>query len=256
MAASDRQQVQERRYTFPYHYIPTCEEGDFSLTRTWRWGYEYLSYLRFVIGKIESQPFRSLLDVGCGDGRLLVELRARFPDRTLVGIDRSEAAIHFAQAFCPDVEWVCADFCGPLAMPQQFDVVTAVETLEHIPPESLAAFVEGLHRSLLPDGRLIVTVPTPNVPVPRKHYQHFTADSLQRALKPYFVMQDIAYLNRNARAVRGIEWLICNRMFALQSRRLLNTLFRLYEKRYLPASPSDAKRICVVLTHGRMEQPQ
>ncbi len=253
MAASDRQQVQERRYRFPYHYIPQIEEGRFSPTRTWRWGYEYLSYLRFVIAKIESQPFRSLLDVGCGDGRLLAELRARFPDRTLVGIDRSEAAIRFAQAFCPDVEWVCGDFGDPLMLPQQFDVVSVIETLEHIPPEGLEAFVDGLQRSLLPDGRLIVTVPTPNVPVPRKHYQHFSADSLRRILEPHFAAQETFYLNRNAHAVKMIEWLLCNRLFALQSSRLLNALFRLYEKRYLPAGPNDAKRICAILTHRKME---
>lgn len=56
---------------------------NFSQVRNLSWGYEYLSYLNFVLEKASQIGFKSLLDVGCGDGRLLYELRQRFSDTQL-----------------------------------------------------------------------------------------------------------------------------------------------------------------------------
>ena len=50
---SAEQAVQEAEYEFPYHYIPRLEGGNFSQVRKLRWGYEYLSYLRFVLARLE-----------------------------------------------------------------------------------------------------------------------------------------------------------------------------------------------------------
>src|SRR3954449_3553400 len=78
--APAKQTIQESEYEFPYHYIPTLVNGNFSQVRKLRWGYEYLSYLRFVLSTLEKLQFNSLLDVGCGEGRFLSEVAKRFPD--------------------------------------------------------------------------------------------------------------------------------------------------------------------------------
>src|SRR4051812_16394470 len=86
----EREAIQEAEYEFPYHYIPQLENGNFSQVRKLRWGYEYLSYLRFILAQLEKLEFASLLDVGCGEGRFLSEVSKRFPDKNLKGVDRSQ----------------------------------------------------------------------------------------------------------------------------------------------------------------------
>src|ERR1051325_285897 len=87
-----QQTIQDTQYQFPYHYIPTLENGNFSQVRKLRWGYEYLSYLRFVLSTLEEIQFESVLDVGCGEGRFLWEVSKCFSDKRLVGIDLSARA--------------------------------------------------------------------------------------------------------------------------------------------------------------------
>ncbi len=41
---------------------------NFSQVRNLSWGYEYLSYLHFVLEKASQIGFKSLLDVGCANG--------------------------------------------------------------------------------------------------------------------------------------------------------------------------------------------
>jgi 2-polyprenyl-3-methyl-5-hydroxy-6-metoxy-1,4-benzoquinol methylase len=60
-------------------------------------GYEYLSYLYFTIKRVVELDFMSLLDVGCGDGRLLFELNQTVTGQRLVGIDYSTRAIELAK---------------------------------------------------------------------------------------------------------------------------------------------------------------
>ena len=44
---------------------------------------------------------------------------------------------------------------------------------------------------LKPGGKLIVTVPSVNIPLVTKHYQHFTRESLSRALCDHFEVLEV-----------------------------------------------------------------
>ena len=127
------QSVQEGRYDYPYHYIPSWDGHTFSQTQTWPWGYEYLSYIGVILEKAVATSFDSLLDVGCGDGRFLFELSRRAPGKRLAGIDFSERAIAYAKIMAPGIEWVCGDIAKPGVVASPFDVVTLIETLEQVP---------------------------------------------------------------------------------------------------------------------------
>jgi hypothetical protein len=84
--------------------------------------------------------------------------------------------------------------------------------------------------------------------VSAKHYRHFDLDSLTRALAPYFEVEEHYYLNRISKWERLLSALLTNRYFILNERRLLNALYRRYERTLLNARESDCKRICVVCT--------
>ena len=48
---------------------------------------------------------QAILDVGCGTGRLLRELRARWPNAKLVGVDPAEGMIAQAKQRLPEAEF-------------------------------------------------------------------------------------------------------------------------------------------------------
>ncbi|HYJ79506.1 MAG TPA: methyltransferase domain-containing protein, partial [Longimicrobiaceae bacterium] len=145
--------MQDRAYAFPYHYLPGVDEGAVTVSRTLGWGLEYLTYMHLVRDAVAELRPQRLLDVGCGDGRMLEMLRGVVPVR--VGVDPSERAIRFAQAFNPDAECVVGTAAD---VPGTFDVVTCVETLEHIPDAVLASFVAALAGKLGPGGVLVASV--------------------------------------------------------------------------------------------------
>jgi SAM-dependent methyltransferase len=96
---------------------------------------------------------QSIVDVGCGDGKLLSALRAQSPTIALLGIDGSRRAlarvaaaglpVHFhdlSSTRSRDLAALRADVSG-------FDVAVSLETAEHLPPWTSPGFVETLSRA-------------------------------------------------------------------------------------------------------------
>jgi len=100
---------------------------------------------------------RSIVDVGCGDGKLLAAVRRRAPALTLLGIDSAQPALDRAGAAGVPValhdlaSTRRADLEAVRSRAGGFDVVMSLETAEHLPPWAGRAFVETLAR-----GRMIV----------------------------------------------------------------------------------------------------
>jgi SAM-dependent methyltransferase len=246
MALDPKQSKQDSQYSYPYHYIPIYKNGNFHQARTLKWGYEYVSYLFFVIDKIKEIDFDSLLDVGCGDGRLLHELYKQIPDKRLVGLDYTDKSIQMARHLNPDIQFIQGDITTSEQVKEKFDIITAVEVLEHIPPDDLPRFVSGIAGHLVPEGRFIITVPSDNTPTQNKHYQHFNRNKLEQLLSPNFQITEFHYLNQISWAVNMIQTLLTNKYFILNHERALRVIFRHYKRHYLIASPDNCKRICLV----------
>jgi 2-polyprenyl-3-methyl-5-hydroxy-6-metoxy-1,4-benzoquinol methylase len=166
---TEEQQLQTDEYEFPYHYIPHFDaRGVVWRTRQLDWGLDYLCYLRHVADLVHEIAPRSLLDVGCGDGFFLGFVGHSVPRRC--GVDAAEVAIRFAQAFHPDVDYRAADAA---TLDESFEVVTAIEVLEHVPDTAVAGFVDTLCARLHPGGTLIVSVPSTSTEVQAKHFRHY-----------------------------------------------------------------------------------
>jgi SAM-dependent methyltransferase len=249
MDRDQHQVLQESKYGYPYHYIAMWDGSRFSQTQSMVWGYEYLSYLFFVLEVVKSLEASSVLDIGCGDGRFLFELhRASPPGTRLVGLDYSERAIAYARIMAPDVKWVCGDVRDERALGEgPFDVVSLIETLEHIKPDEIPDFLMGVRRCLADDGTFVVTVPSDNVRVNRKHYQHFSPRSLTEALSPFFTVRDVRHLNHTpTRLLKLMRTLLNNRLFILNHRRLLRWIYIYYVEHYLIATERTCRRLAVV----------
>lgn len=240
---SKEQKVQEGRYEFPYHYIPVLDNGDFSQTRNLVWGYEYLSYIHFVLNQLEQISFVSLLNVGCGDGRFLVEVSNKFPDKELAGIDFSERAINYAKCSSRSVNYVLGDITNEKMFDKQFDVITLIEVLEHIPIEQISTFLDGVYRYLKDSGFFMLTAPSKNIRVSAKYYQHFDLELLKATLYPKFEIIEYYFLNKNSLQTKIIHNFLSNRLFILNYRRLINIMYHYYTKHLLLADKQDSKRI-------------
>jgi len=99
-------------------------------------------------------PASRVLDLGCGDGRVSVELAAE----QLTLADVSEVALARAAARLPDAHAIELDPDAPLPLPDSaFDLVVCTETIEHV--RDVQLLLSEVRRVLVPGGALALTTP-------------------------------------------------------------------------------------------------
>lgn len=95
----------------------------------------------------------SVLDAGCGTGRVAIELARRGID--VVGVDIDGAMLEAARRKAPAISWVRADL-STLSLDRRFDlVVMAGNVLLFVAPGTEAQVVERARAHLVPGGRLV-----------------------------------------------------------------------------------------------------
>lgn len=211
------QQLQEDEYLLPTHYLDLIPQ----LSYMWQIPESYRRICRELLGPIRGQR---VLDACCGDGRMCYNLRG--DNLKLVGIDFSSRALAFARAFNPDVEFVVGDLTT-YRPAEKFDAIFLIEALEHFQPDFIANVLENLWSCLADDGLLIMTVPSTLLAKSRKHYQHFTPESLRATLSPWFTIQTLLGQLRI-----GWKWRLYHRLvsgqFVLGALRLKFRIMRPY----------------------------
>jgi SAM-dependent methyltransferase len=95
----------------------------------------------------------SVLDAGCGTGRVAIELDRRGVE--VVGVDVDPSMLDAAHRRAPDVEWVAADLAD-FDLGRTFDVVVMAGNVPlFTAPGTNAAVVERCARHLAPGGALV-----------------------------------------------------------------------------------------------------
>ena len=100
-------------------------------------------------------PARSALDAGCGDGYLCHVYKSVLRVREVAGVDCAGPHVERARAAFPDIPFVKGDICKLPFGDGAFDVVSAVEVLEHL-EDPARAFAE---LARVAAREVIVTVP-------------------------------------------------------------------------------------------------
>jgi 2-polyprenyl-3-methyl-5-hydroxy-6-metoxy-1,4-benzoquinol methylase len=128
----------------------------------------------------ESTDYR-LIDVGCGTGHFLLALQRRVGSAgELFGLDFSSVAVARARSVVPDAT---IDEGNAYEIPysdKYFDVVTSLETLEHLKKPRVA--LDEMVRICKPAGHLVITVPNGSEDDWKGHVNFWTAATLKELL--------------------------------------------------------------------------
>lgn len=115
--------------------------------------------IRDTLRQVSDEP-RRILDYGCGEGRYLDIVGARFPRAELVGCDVSTVALQHARELRPRAGYLPM-IDGRVPLPDgSFDLIVCVEVLEHVADAEVTT--RELARLLRPGGRLVLTTPCAN----------------------------------------------------------------------------------------------
>ncbi|WP_030878618.1 class I SAM-dependent methyltransferase [Streptomyces sp. NRRL S-1868] len=95
----------------------------------------------------------SVLDAGCGTGRVAIELARHGID--VVGVDADASMLATAQRLAPDIPWHLGDLAD-LDLGRSFDVVVMAGNVPlFTPPGTEPALVAGVAAPVAPAGRLV-----------------------------------------------------------------------------------------------------
>ncbi len=149
---------------------------------------------------------KHVLDVGCGSGHGSVLLAEQATCR-LTGCDLAADAVQFAAGYAPALagSLLVCDALHLALLRQQFDVVTAIEVLEHVEPA--AALLQQVQRVMKPQGLCFISTPnrlvySPDSTQPRNPYHlvEYTYDELLKLLQPWFGQVRIQCITLQQRA--------------------------------------------------------
>jgi trans-aconitate 2-methyltransferase len=114
-------------------------------------------WARELIAKLRLQGGESVLDIGCGDGKVTAEIGALVPDGRVVGIDSSPEMIDFASRNLGGPSSNLAFLlqnAGDMDFEGEFDVVFSNATLHWVIDHRPVLL--GISRALRPGGRILL----------------------------------------------------------------------------------------------------
>ena len=162
----------------------SMEHWDARLAKTWDDTSRFWPAKNQLIASL-TDPSDAVLDIGCGNGSILRELRLR-GYRNLHGLEISEYAIRRLQD-----EGIKMHFGVLPAIPledAQFDVVIASQVLEHVIRRK--RLLREMRRVLKPRGQAFIFVPDNCLgPISeREHVIKFNAYTLRKELERFFAI--------------------------------------------------------------------
>ena len=108
-----------------------------------------------ILEELEKEPFRDLLDAGCGPAPMISLLAEKHPDRHYTGLDLTPAMIEQAKKKnIPNATFVVGDCENFPFENDSFDAIICSMSFHHYPNPQ--AFFDSVKRCLRPNGRLIL----------------------------------------------------------------------------------------------------
>lgn len=136
---------------------------------------------QWVVSWSRKLPWKTHLDVGCGNGRLMECIhQANQGSGQHSGIDVSPHVIQKNQGTLPHHRFLVMDISRDV-LDGTYDLVTCLEVLEHLPEEGSERAAAALSAACSPGGHLLVTVPTGRIHETERafgHIRHFNLEDI------------------------------------------------------------------------------
>lgn len=128
-------------------HLATIESSHF-------WFSPRTTLLEGLLERVEGTRRDRAIELGCGGGRFLASLADRY--RTVVGVDAYEEALTRARERTPSAALMSADVLRVPLDSEQFDLVVALDVLEHVDSRP---FLDEARRLGRDDAWLLLSVP-------------------------------------------------------------------------------------------------
>jgi SAM-dependent methyltransferase len=167
-----------------------------------RWGKAYDWYLR---GWLPDQSHAVIGDLACGRGRLLQFFKLRGYTK-LTGVDISRDQVALARQVVAEVaEADVLDWLGQRR--KQFDVLIALDLIEHFRREEALRFLDLCWEALKPGGRLVLQTPNADSPFGLQHrYNDITHEWAFNVNQLTRLMRRARFLAIEARGLGPVPW--------------------------------------------------
>lgn len=110
------------------------------------------------LARLDGPAPLKLLDLGCGEGRMLRLLREADPRHEVTGMDHNPNVLSIS---IPGVKMGQADITDPGSLPAEaFDRIFCLDMLEHL--KQVSGPIATLKKALKPGGLLILSAPSEN----------------------------------------------------------------------------------------------
>jgi trans-aconitate 2-methyltransferase len=119
---------------------------------------------RDLVYHIKKDKAARIIDIGCGPGNSTIELKKKWPDAHIIGIDSSVNMIHKAKLKYPELVWEIIDANNDLSPLGSFDIVFSNAAIQWMPNHE--KLLPRLFNLLNDGGVLAVQVPnTTHMPI-------------------------------------------------------------------------------------------
>lgn len=121
----------------------------------WKW-----NSMKQLLKDSNIRPLK-ILDIGCASGYLTSQINTLFPQAEVAGIDSYKRAIEYGQKNYPNIKFKVADAHRLPFRDESFDLITCIETLEHL--EAPEGAIREIHRLLKRKGKVLIGQDTDNL---------------------------------------------------------------------------------------------
>ena len=110
--------------------------------------------------EIQKHSFDSLLDLGCGAGRLIIKFAKYFHHITALDPDLrriNNAKKNIAANNIQNVSYIQSPFCADILEADNFDVVICNQIIQHIDTRTIEPMIQGIFKILKSNGIFVLT---------------------------------------------------------------------------------------------------